>query len=376
MCHVTWPPSRLSGERDMPMWIALALALALAIQPNSPSGIALVAMVVLVLATIAARRWRLGWVGIAILFAVGVALRFSMSNPHGSDVLDVTSTAIRGALAGLSPWGRGFDTSRPPGAPFAYGPLALLWYLPAIDHPGQIELAVSLVILGLLALRGRPLGLALYAAAPTVVITASDGSNDTSAGFLILGALVLAARRPWLGAVLLAAAVAFKPYALAWAPGLLLFGRLPALAGFALPSLALWGPSFLAWGPGNYLVSLQLADSVHRTPYYSLGFVWQSITKSFAPAAILDQARLVAGGVAALVGLRFARSMDGVIVVGLLVFVIVLFGGYWGTDAYFSAIAPIVCWRLDDWLRIPAPAFVASAPWAPSAPPAGVSSAG
>jgi hypothetical protein len=376
MCHVTWLPTRLSGERDMPMWIALAVALALMLQPNNPSGNALLAIVVLVVAAIVAGRWRLGWIGIGVLFAVGVALRLGVPNPHGSDVLDVTSTAIRGVLAGQNPWGHGFATSRPPGAPFAYGPLALFWYLPSINDPDAIELLVSFIILGLLALRGRPLGLAVYAAAPTLVLTSWDGSNDTSAGFLILGALVLAARRPWLGAVVLALAVAFKPYALAWAPGLLFYGHLSAVTGFVLPSLAIWGPSLLAWGPGNYLVSLQLADSVHRSPWYSLGVIWETFTRTRAPAAVLDQARLVAGEAAALVGLRFARSIDRVIVVGILVFVIVMFGGYWSTYAYFSAIAPIICWRLDDWLGIPAPAFVASAPWAPSAQPAGVSSAG
>jgi hypothetical protein len=52
-----------------------------------------------------------------------------------------------------------------------------------------------------------------------------------------------------------------------------------------------------------------------------------------------------------------------------------MFGGYWGSYAYLGAIAPIICWRLDDWLGIPAPSMIASAPWAPKAPEAGTATA-
>ena len=49
-------------------------------------------------------------------------------------------------------------------------------------------------------LRARTLGIALG----VVILTSADGSNDTSAGLFILVALVVAAKRPWLGAALLA----------------------------------------------------------------------------------------------------------------------------------------------------------------------------
>jgi hypothetical protein len=361
-----WLPRRLRGERDLPTWIALAVAFILTIQPARAGAGALMTVAVLFATVVAARRWRLGWLAILILLGVGIALRLGAFEYTVSDVLDVTGDALRRALLGQGPWGHGFDVSRPTGAPFPYGPLALFWYLPAIGDPRQLELFVSCAILGLLAVRGRPVGLAVYATAPTLILTATDGSNDTSAGLLILLAFVLAARRPWLGAVALAAAVAFKPYAAAWAPGLLLYGGLPALAAFALASLALWLPSTLSWGLGNYLTSLRMADATHTSTYWSVGVVYEQIAGRSAPQETLNRLRLIFGAATLVYGLRLARSLDGVLLAGTLVFAVVMFGGYWGSYAYLAAIAPIACWRLDDWLRIPAPEIVATAPWAPT----------
>jgi hypothetical protein len=71
-----------------------------------------------------APRWRL----IAILLLAGIALRILHADEFGSDVLAVTRSAIRYVSMGENPYGHGYLDSRPPGAPFAYGPLALLWY--------------------------------------------------------------------------------------------------------------------------------------------------------------------------------------------------------------------------------------------------------
>ena len=50
--------------------------------------------------------------------------------------------------------------------------------------------------------------------------------------------------------------------------------------------------------------------------------------------------------------------MDGVIVVGTLVFLIAQFAGYFGSYVYLGAVAPILCWRVDDWLRRALPEIV------------------
>jgi hypothetical protein len=371
---VHWLPSRLRGERDLPTWTALGFALALTIQPANVGAVRLAVLAVLLITILVARVFRLGWFGIGILLVAGIALRLGVPDHRASDVLDVTAFALRQAFLGVSPWGHGFNISRPPGAPLPYGPLGVFWYAPAPDDPRSVELFASCAILALLAVRGRPVGLAVYAMAPTLILTATDGSNDTSAGLLILGALVLGSRRPWLGAAVLAVAVAFKPYAAAWAPALLAYGGIPAVVAFATATVVVWAPSALSWGLDKYVVSLGLADATHHAPYWSLGVIWEEITQQAAPQLLLDRLRLVAGAVVALVSLPFARSIDFVILSGILVFSIVMFGGYWGTYAYVGAIAPIICWRLDDWLGIAAPAILARAPWAP--PAGGVSSPG
>jgi len=42
--------------------------------------------------------------------------------------------------------------------------------------------------------------------------------------------------------------------------------------------------------------------------------------------------------------------MDAVILAGTATFVVTLYAGYWATFAYLAAIAPILCWRVDDWV--------------------------
>lgn len=337
---------------DRPVTLALVVAAVLAVQPGLPGPEALGAFAAIVAVLLLSLRVRVAPLAIAVLLAIGVALRAAVTTHWGSDVLDVTGAAIRQALGGGNPYGIGYDVSRPPGAPFPYGPLALLWYAPVQAAGWQLELVVSCVVLTLLAIRGRLLGLAIYALGPTLIATASDGSNDTSVGLVLLAAFAVAARRPVGGALLLAIAVALKPYAAAWAPAFLLWGGWTVAATFVGASLVLWSPVLLVWGVGSFLRSLDGAGAVHVVPYWSLGQLYESVTHLEAPRELLDGLRLVMGGVVAVVTLRWARSLDGVIVAGTLVYLVTLFGGFWGTYAYFGAIAPVLCWRIDDWLGL------------------------
>ena len=205
-------------------------------------------------------------------------------------------------------------------------------------------------MLGLLAVRGRPLGLAIYAVTPAFVVAAGDGSNDTTAGLLILVALLAAVRVPLLGAGLLALAVAFKPYALAWLPGLVGFAGFGPLLVFLGASVALWLPALLAWGPGSLLWSFREAEALHERPYYSLAYALGS--SDDVPKEAWGLLRLVAGVAAATLSFVFARSAAALIIGGSLVFAATLFLGWWGTFAYLSAVAPVICWHLDDWLGL------------------------
>jgi hypothetical protein len=333
--------------------IALVVAILLAIQPGRPGGETIAAVTILAVVLGLATRWRVATLAIASLLVIGIAVRAAITIHSGSDVLDVTIAAIQRATAGLNPYGVGYDVTRPPGAPFPYGPLTLLWYAPVQDAPWELELLVGCAVLTFLALTGRLLGLAIYALGPTLVATSVDGSNDSSAGLLILLAFIAARQRPWLGAVLLGAAVAFKPYAAAWAPAYLLWGGLGPAIAFVLASLALWSPVIFPWGIGSFLTSLNLANVAHRVPFWSLADLYQEVFNRRAPEPLFDDLRLLLGGLSALVTLPWARrGLDGVILAGSIVYLVTLFMGFWGTYAYFGAIAPLLCWRIDDWLGL------------------------
>jgi hypothetical protein len=319
------------------------------LQTGTPPRMVVLSLVVVAVTLAVSLRWRVGGGAIVVLLLVGIALRLVPSSGY-SDVLTVTEAAAREMLAGGNPYGHGYEASLPPGAPFAYGPLALLWYLPSLADPGRLETLASIVVLGLLALRGRLLGLAIYAVTPAFVVSAGDGSNDTTAGLLILLALLAALRKPVLGAVLLAVAVAFKPYALAWLPGLVAFGGMGPLVVFVGASALLWLPALIAWGPSSMLWSLREADALHERPYYSLAYALGSGDE--VSKAAWNALRVGAGVALAVLNLVLVRSAASFIIGGTLVFAATLFLGWWGTFAYFAAVAPVLCWHLDDWLGL------------------------
>jgi hypothetical protein len=343
------PDRRPTPRTELVVWLALVVALVGLLQTGTPPRILVLSLMVVAVTLALSLRWRIGPAVVVVLLLVGLALR-AVPSTGFSDVLTVTEAAMREALAGGNPYGHGFEESFPPGAPFAYGPLALLWYLPALDDPGMLELLAAGIVLVLLTLRGRPLGLAVYAVTPAFVVAAGDGSNDTTAGLLILVALLAAVRLPLLGAVLLAAAVAFKPYALAWLPGLVGFAGLGPLLAFLAASAVLWLPALVAWGPGNLLWSYREADALHARPYYSLAYGLGS--ENDVPRAAWNALRVGAGVALAVLNVVFVRSAAGLIIGGTLVFAATLFLGWWGTFAYLSAVAPIICWHLDDWLGL------------------------
>jgi hypothetical protein len=345
----SWLPPRETAQSGLGIWLGLFTAVLLLFHPGSPSPLTVGCLIGVTCLLLAALRWRIGLIAVVGLLVVGVLLRATVG-PPGSDVLTVVRAAMELALAGGNPYGHGFVESRPPGAPYAYGPVALLWYLPSRTDPVQLELLVTYLTLGLLAARGRVLGLAVFATLPPLVAIASDGSNDSSAGLLILIALLLALRIPWLGAFALAVAAAFKLYALAWLPPLLVYGGLATLWPFLAGTLLTWGPAIVLWDAKNILASLQRAEAIHDNPYYSLA----SVAQRFGlPRTAYDVGRFVAGGLLAASSWIFVRSARSFVVVGTAAFLATLFLGWWSTYAYIAAIAPVICWHLDDWLGLP-----------------------
>jgi hypothetical protein len=335
---------------ELAVWLALVVALVGLLQTGTPPRVAVLSLIVVAITLAISLRWRVAGSAVVVLLLVGMALRMAPASGF-SDVLVVTEAAIREMLAGGNPYGHGYAESLPPGAPFAYGPLALLWYLPSLDEPQRLELLAAMVVLILLAVRGRPLGLAVYAVTPAFVVSATDGANDTTAGLLILAALLVAVRAPLAGAVLLAVAVAFKPYALAWLPGLIAYaGAIGPLLAFLAASAVLWLPAVLAWGPGSLLWSFREADGLHARPYYSLAYGIDAPAE--VPKGAWNVLRIAVGLLLAVLSLVWVRSATSLVIAGTLVFAAVLFLGWWGTFAYLAAVAPVLCWHLDDWLGL------------------------
>ena len=341
------PPT---SRTELAVWLALIVALVGLLQSGTPPRVAVLSLIIVAVTLALSLRWRIGAAAVVVLVVVGLGLRLAPASGF-SDVLVVSEAASRLMLDGGNPYGVGYPESVPGGAPFAYGPLALLWYLPSLDHPGRLELLASCLVLGVLAVRGRPLGLAVYAVTPAFVVAATDGSNDTTAGLLILVSLLVAVRAPVAGAVSLAVATAFKPYALAWLPGLIAYaGAVGPLIAFLLASAAVWLPALMAWGPDQLLWSFRKADEIHAQPYYSLAYGLGS--SSSLPRELWQALRVGMGVLVAVLSLLLVRSAGSLIAMGALVFGATLFLGWWGTFAYLAALAPILCWHLDDWLGL------------------------
>ncbi len=130
---------------------------------------------------------------------------------------------------------------------------------------------------------------------------------------------------------------------------LLAYGGIPLpLLAFVVTSLAGWGMAAIAWGPGPILDSLRRADTLHPQAYYSLAWVVSDL--HLMPESAWAVTRYVAGGLTAIVGWAWVRTARSFVVVGIAIFLVTLFTGWWSTFAYLAAIAPIVCWHVDDWL--------------------------
>ena len=98
-----------------------------------------------------------------------------------------------------------------------------------------------------------------------------------------------------------------------------------------------------------------MAQETHlRSSYWSVGAILDGIAPGLAPRA-LESIRYLLSGVVAVAGALRVKSLDGVIVVGTVAFVLAQFAGYFGSYVYIAAVAPLLCWRVDDWLRMGLP---------------------
>ena len=319
---IGWPPR--AGTDDGRRVVAVALYSILAIvcavliaQEGHPE-----AWLALIAAPLAFIK-RFGGLAIGVALVLGGAwLRFLVGSlgDVAADQLVVTQAAIEIVLQGGNPYGVGYPESVPPGSPFVYGPLMLVW---GWTGPWGEALA-SVATLGLVALTRSWVTLAVLAAFPLFVIITTVGINDSTPGFFITAALLALRTRPLLGGVLLAVAVGLKPYALAWVPGVVAYGGVRAAIGAGVVSAVAWAP-LLAWGPTSFMRSTDLAREVHaESPGGALG---------------LPALRILAAPVV-LVAL-LVRRWTVAALSGSAIFIIVLFFDTWASFGYWLAVLPI-----------------------------------
>ena len=290
------------------------------------------AVVLVALAVVVSLRSSAAVGGIAFLVA-GVALRVIFIGLDGyGDQIEVSQVAARAVLAGEEPYGRMFPLRLAP-APFPYGPLALAWFLPGF----VVELVASVATMGLLWATRSWLTLAFYSGVGYAIYAASMGSNDISPGLLLAAGLVLARSRRrrdvLVGALLVGAAAALKPYAFAWFPGVLGFGGVTALVGLVAATAVLWSP-LLLWGIDSFLRSIELARGVHPEPELGLDIpILRLLALPAAAASFLS------------------RSWELMVVLGAAAFAAVLLFDRWASPGYVLAALPVLGIALEPALR-------------------------
>jgi hypothetical protein len=301
-------------------------------------------MFILVPTTLLSTRFRLGPIALIALFVVGLDLRISEFGLGVSDVATVVKVGINAMLTGQNPYLIQVTSGV---SAFPYGPIALLWYLP-LNDPRLQEFGLSIVLLGVLALRGQPMGLALWAAAPLTIRLASDGSNDHTAALLLLVAILVLERAPRAGALLIGLAAGFKIYALAWLPPIFVWAGAGAFVIGIVAAVAVWLPVLVIYGL-NVFAAFQASEEVHKVPFYSLGELLYR-AKLLVPKQTLDLVRLIFGAATALAVSPFARSHRAVVVAGMAIYLVTLYTGFWSSPAYLIPLMLLICWYIDLWL--------------------------
>lgn len=258
---------------------------------------------------------------LALVFvAAGVFLRaLYVDFPQGCDQLAVSRAALDVAATGGNPYGVGYAQSWPPGAPFPYGPGAMVASVGGVP----LEIAAAAGIMLILACCRSLLTLAVLAAWVPAIEFGVCGQNDQLPALLLLGGLLLIERRRLVaGGGLVALSAAIKPYTFAWFAPLIGFGGVGMATVLVAVTAVAWLPVLL-WGPASFLRSVEMARDVHPVPENTLNH--PELRVLAVPVALLS---------------LFARSWSVAVVLGALIFLIVLFLDRWASVGYWFVVIP------------------------------------
>jgi hypothetical protein len=265
------------------------------------------------------------WYAAAAMIVGATILRIAHIGLFPTDPLESAYDAFGRILAGQNPYGEQSD-----GPTYAYGPLGLLVF--QLGIPGEIIAAAGTSIV--LAWRRAWITLALFSSFPLLLFTASTGANDHTPTFLLSLGLVLLQAHPKLGAVLIACAVAVKPYAAAWVLPAVGIGGMPVLAVGAATTAALWAP-LLVWGPASFLESLSVLEAG-----------WLAAQR-LHPSWGIDVPVLRWLAVPLTTAGLFVRSWRGACLLGVAAFAVYLGFAPWANVAHFVPIVAVMGLALE-----------------------------
>ncbi|OGG35136.1 hypothetical protein A2363_01400 [Candidatus Gottesmanbacteria bacterium RIFOXYB1_FULL_47_11] len=312
------------------------------------------------------------WPVALYILIVGVLGRYTQYFRQGymSDVLPAIQDYIGYFLSGKNVYKEIIMVQNGP-APFNYLPFALLWYLPArlvfLDLRFMEMIVASFVPL-MYFLYGKLKGtwqhlpiVAVLALSPFILDLSSDGSNDNSAVFLLLTALVLfmyaQARNKKMSAILsalvLTAFTMFKHYSafflIFFLPYLTKVKQFPIrirsyvlVYGVACLLLVIFG---VGASPDGFWRSLVYIERTNFHPVYGWN-IWVALKDGWGITASRDIMWMVRTvGTALTIGgllmLRPWRSFQTVCLASAISMLTYLVLSEWTTTAYFSFLLPM-----------------------------------
>jgi hypothetical protein len=311
------------------------------------------------------------WIAAAFCIAAGVVLRWSIfAQTGGSDALHSVDEALRTLFGGGNPYDHFYLTTDPPGGVMPYPPAQLLLHLPgwlAGGYEGTrlTEFAAAVVgmaALAWLALRFAPavglVGLAVYSGLPNLIQLTGDGSNDTSAGVVVLLAILVvgwAARRAFAGRSAIAAGsavglvLATKQSALLFAIALSIYvlaTHRPALGrylGGIAGALVVVSIPFLLLGPLAYVHGVVTIPGHNSTYGWNFWILFAELHWPVADPPTVSAINFVLTAVAMLaVATLCARGLGAAVVGGVVATLVALVTAQWTTPAYFALVlAPL-----------------------------------
>lgn len=263
------------------------------------------------------------------LLAIGaLILRVAYVGWSETDPIELSRLASIRAFSGENPYLGTYAN----GSPYSYGPLGLVTY-----RAGILGELLGTIGTSILLIHARAwMTLAFFGAWPLFLYSAVSGNNDYSAGFLLLLSLVVIRSHPKIGMVILAAAIAIKPYSAAWLIPAIGYGGAAAAAVAAAASLVFWAPVLFIWGLPSFLDALRRVDEIRD---------WQAGRYPSWAFADIPALRLL------ILPFSFAgliwRSWFAMALLGSAGFLVFLGFSPWAHHAYLAVVIPVIGLALE-----------------------------